>query len=160
MADEDVIEQPQEFVDEQGPELETDEEQPEEEAAPAEPSLQDRLKEKIDVKVEEVGPLRKKRTVAVPREFLSERLDEQYNELRRDANVPGFRKGRAPRRLLEKRFGSEVGETLVQQLVSTGYMAAIDRENLKVIGDPLVWVPEEKGEGQQLVDVQKALDTI
>ncbi len=35
----------------------------------AEPSLQDKLKEKIDVKVEDVGPLRKKLTVGVPKEF-------------------------------------------------------------------------------------------
>lgn len=138
-----------------------DEEQEEGAAAEAaEPSLQDQLKEKIDIKVEDVGSLRKKLTVGVPKDFISERLNEQYGELRRDAAVPGFRKGRAPRRLLEKRFGSEVGDTLVQQLVSTGYMAAIEKTNLKVIGDPMVWIKEADGKGQTLVDVQKALDTI
>src|SRR4051794_16925945 len=112
MAEEDVL-APQEE------ELEGEEEAAgETETEAAEPSLQDQLKEKISVKVDDVGPLRKKMTVSIPREFLSERLNEQYDELRRDANVPGFRKERAPRRLLEKRFGNEVGETLVQQVVS------------------------------------------
>ena len=107
-----------------------------------------------------MGPLRKKLTVGIPKEFVTSRLDEQYTELRRDAAVPGFRKGRAPRRLLEKRFGGEVGDTLVQQLVSTGYLAAVEKTDLKVIGDPMVWIREKGVESQTLVDVQKALDTI
>ncbi len=150
MADEDVLEQ--QTDEETGPEPT--------EGEGEKPSLQEQLKEKIGVNVEEVGPLRKKLTVAVPREFITAQLDEQYSELRRDANVPGFRKGRAPRRLLEKRFGSEVGDTLVQQLVTTGYMAAVEKIDLKVIGDPMVWIREKGSDTPTLVDVQKALDTI
>lgn len=121
-------------------------------------SLQDKLKEVIDVQVEEVGPLRRKLTITVPRDTLDGQVNEQYDELRREAVVPGFRKGRAPRRLLEKRFGSEVGETLVQQLVSTGYMAAMDKTELKVLGDPLIYVKSEKeGEGESLLEVQEAI---
>lgn len=146
MAEEDVLDQSDEQEVEGG------------EGEESKPSLQEQLKEKVGVKVEDVGPLRKKLTVAVPKDFISERLNEQYTELRRDAAVPGFRKGRAPRRLLEKRFGSEVGDTLVQQLVSSGYMAAVEKADLKVIGDPLVWVNE--GGSQTLVDVQKALDSM
>src|SRR5438132_10832339 len=63
MADEEVIDQQEEGLETQEEQQEEEEQQ---EAQPAEPSLQDRLKEKIDVKVEEVGPLRKKLTVGVP----------------------------------------------------------------------------------------------
>ncbi len=149
MADEDVLDQ-------------QTEEEPEdsEKEEGAEPSLQDQLKESIDVRVEEVGPLRKKLTITVPQDKIAERLDDQYGELRRDAAVPGFRKGRAPRRLLEKRFGADIGETLVQQFVSSGYMAAIEKTDLKVIGDPMIWIKEKNAETDTLVDVQRAIDEI
>jgi len=75
--------------------------------------------------------------------------------------VPGFRKGRAPRRLLEKRFGGEVSDTLVQQLVSTGYMAAIEKAELKALGDPLVYVKGDgEGEGEELLEAQAAIAKI
>ena len=56
-----------------------------------------------------------------------------------EAEVPGFRRGRAPRRLVEKRFGSEVGEQVQTRVVSNAYMAAVEKEDLKVLGDPLIW---------------------
>lgn len=123
-----------------------------------EKSLGDKLKEVIDVKIEEVAPLRRKLTISVPRDTLDGQVQEQYEELRREAMVPGFRKGRAPRRLLEKRFGNEVSETLVQQLVSAGYMAATEKTELKVLGDPLIYVKGDvEGAGEVLVEVQAAI---
>lgn len=122
------------------------------------PSLEDKLKESIDVQVEDVGSLRKKLTITIPPETINEQLNEQYGELKREAMVPGFRKGRAPRRLLEKRFGHEVGETITQQLISGGYMAATDKTDLKVLGDPLIWATEKGAETQTLMDVQKAIE--
>ncbi|MHC4795132.1 MAG: trigger factor [Planctomycetota bacterium] len=154
MADEELEDQQEGQVDEL---VETEAEGAEEE----EKSLEDKLKEAVEVQLEDIGSLRRKLTITVPRETLDEQVDDQYGELRREALVPGFRKGRAPRRLLEKRFGNEVNETLVQQLVGTGYKVATEKEDLKIIGDPLIWVKEdEEAEGETLVEVGKAIDLI
>jgi trigger factor len=125
-----------------------------------EKSLQDKLKEVVDVRVEDLGGLRKKLTISVPRDTLAEQLDEQYGQMRQEAVVPGFRKGRAPRRLLEKRFGNDVSSTIVQQMLGTGYMAAVEKADLKVIGDPMIWVKEEGADTELLADVQKAMELI
>lgn len=147
-----------EMLDEQTDETQLDEEQ--EGEVEAEESLEEKLKEAVDVSVEDLGGLRKKLTITVPQDTITEQLDDQYQELRNEAMVPGFRKGRAPRRLLEKRFGNEVSDTLVQQLVGTGYMAAVDKTELKVIGDPLIWAKEKDAESETLMDVQKAIELI
>lgn len=123
------------------------------------------LKEKLDVATEDVGPLRKRVTITVPREIIDEKLEKQYGDLRRDAIVPGFRKGRAPRRLLEKRFGHDVSETITSELLGTGYMAAIEKVGLKVLGDPLVWCKPKKpaaGESadERLMSVRDAFDNM
>jgi len=99
----------------------------------------EKLKERVEATVEDLGALRKKVTITIPREAIDERLEKQYKELSREAIVPGFRKGRAPRRLIEKRFGSEVSETITSDLLGNGYLAAIEKVNLKVLGDPLIW---------------------
>ena len=62
------------------------------------------------VHLEDIGPCKKKVSVEIPAEAVKTALDNQYNDLRREAVLPGFRKGRAPRRLLEKRFGKETTE--------------------------------------------------
>ena len=130
------------------------------EEAVAEPSFDERLKEAIDVELADAGSLRKKLTITVPREMIDEQFDEQYDELRREAQVPGFRKGRAPRRLLEKRFGSEVDETLTQRLVTSAYVAATEKKELKALGDPLVWATEKEADSPTLMDVAKAIELI
>lgn len=124
------------------------------------------LKGVIKVAVAEAGTLRKTMTVTVPRANINEELEKEYKGLVADAIVPGFRRGRAPRRLIEKRFGGEVGEQVQTRLLSNAYLAAIEREDLKVLGDPLLWVKMKGNRGEsaddreQLVDMRTALTHI
>ena len=127
-----------------------------------EQDLESKLKKAVEVEVEEIGSLRRKVTVTIPRSLLDEQTAEQYAELSQSALVPGFRKGRAPHRLLEKRFGKEVGDQLKSQMLGSGYMAAIEKAGLKTVSDPMIWVGDEGGdEGEQrLVSVGQALDDL
>ena len=60
------------------------------------------------ITVSDAGPCKKKIEIEVPAEVIHGKLDEKYKELRKEAVVPGFRKGRTPIRLLEKRFGTDM----------------------------------------------------
>ena len=122
------------------------------------------LKKVIRVKVADAGVLRRTVHVTVPQEHLQSEFDKEYDGLVADAEVPGFRKGRAPRRLVEKRFGRDVDSQVRTRIVSNAYLAAIEKEDLKVLGDPLVWVrvkKEQDGDeagNEQLVEMHAALD--
>lgn len=121
------------------------------------------LKKVIDVKISDAGVLRRNVSITVPQDSLKAELDKDYKELINEAVVPGFRRGRAPRRLVEKRFGREVNDQVQTRILSNAYLAAIEKEDLKVLGDPLVWVQvkDKKGAdetpGEQLLDFQSAL---
>lgn len=91
---------------------------------------------KNTVELEDVGPCKKKVTVEIPEDTIKDLSDEQYRELRRDAILPGFRKGRAPRRLLERRFGKEAGEQVKLRLLAESSEAAIKDKELDVLTDP------------------------
>ncbi|MEE8169905.1 MAG: trigger factor [Phycisphaerae bacterium] len=146
------------MADEEAP---TATEEAQEENASSE-SLSDQLKDEIAVEVADAGVLRKKLTVTVPAKRIQEEKDGQYSDLINDAVVPGFRKGRAPRVLIEKRFGGEVGEQVVTRIVSNAYLAAIEKEDLKVLGDPVFRIPvtekrRKQGGGSEEVREEKTL---
>jgi len=90
------------------------------------------------ISVEVVSPTKKKIVAEIPAERIAAKLKEAYGELQRDAVLPGFRKGRAPQRLLEKRFGGDLKNTVKGQLVSEAYEKAVEESKLDTIGEPEV----------------------
>lgn len=90
----------------------------------------------MDVTVETVAVCKKKLSITIPREEIDQKFNERFTELEREAIVPGFRPGHAPRRLVEKRFRDAVAEEVRLTLVSEGFKKAIEEQELDVIGEP------------------------
>jgi len=90
----------------------------------------------MDVKVEDAGVCRKKLSITIPRDEISKKFDERFTELEREATVPGFRPGRAPRRLIEKRFREAVAEEVRVALAAESLQQALQGEELDVLGEP------------------------
>jgi trigger factor len=88
------------------------------------------------VKIKDAGPCKKKVSIEIPEEKIKKMLEEQYKELRKDAFVPGFRKGRAPQRLLEKRFGKEIGEQAKVKLLLEASESALKDNSIDSLGEP------------------------
>ena len=95
------------------------------------------------VKVEEAGPALKRLHIQLPESRIKAKIEETYATLSTDAVLPGFRRGRAPRRLIEKRFAESVQGDVKGQLLSESYTQAIEDEKLDVIGEPDVKDIEE-----------------
>jgi trigger factor len=90
------------------------------------------------VDVQDAGTLKKKITVTVPRARIDAKVDEMFGELGRTAQVPGFRIGHAPRRLIEKRFGKEITEDVRNAMVAEALAPAIEKAGLKTLGEPQI----------------------
>ncbi|HEV8604158.1 MAG TPA: trigger factor [Tepidisphaeraceae bacterium] len=89
-----------------------------------------------NIRVEDAGPATKKVFVEVPKEKVAEKIAEQFKELRQGAHIPGFRKGKAPPKLIEKKFSADVKEQVRRTLISESYEAAIEQHSLQVLGEP------------------------
>ncbi|NLZ28868.1 MAG: trigger factor [Firmicutes bacterium] len=74
-------------------------------------------------------------------------LERAYFKVVKDINLPGFRKGKVPRRILEARFGPEVlYKEAVEILLPGSYRRAIDDENIEPIDEPEIDIKQiEKG---------------
>lgn len=90
------------------------------------------------VKIEDLGTCKKKITVEIPEEKIKSVLDKRYEELRKDTVLPGFRKGRAPIRLLEKRFATDIRNQVKLQLLAESSEASIKDNKIDVLGDPVI----------------------
>jgi trigger factor len=88
------------------------------------------------VSVTDAGPSRKKLKITIPADEVSGKLKDSLDTLAVEAALPGFRKGKAPRALVEKRFGAMVRGETKSQLVASAYQAAVEEQKLKVVSSP------------------------
>lgn len=89
------------------------------------------------VSISDAGPSRKRLAIEVPAETVTEKLRESLDTLLVEAQLPGFRKGRAPRALVEKRFGPSLRDEAKRQLVAEAYRQAVEEHKLRVVGEPV-----------------------
>jgi trigger factor len=87
-------------------------------------------------KVEDVGPARKRLTITIPAEAIDEKLSTSIATLASETAVPGFRKGKVPEKLIERRFGTSVRSETKNQLIASAYAEAIEQHKLKPVGEP------------------------
>lgn len=78
---------------------------------------------KLDIT--ELGPTKRVLKIEVPEEEVSKRFEKVYADLNRQVHVPGFRPGKAPLALLEKRYAKAVEEDVARQLMPDYYERAV-----------------------------------
>ncbi|MCC5823197.1 MAG: trigger factor [Phycisphaerales bacterium] len=88
------------------------------------------------VQIHDAGPCRKKISIEIPAAVVDETIGESFATVAHEAALPGFRKGRAPKRLIERRFGGYVRNEARGRLISQAYQDAVESHNLKVLGQP------------------------
>ncbi len=84
----------------------------------------------------DVGTCRKKLTVEIPPDEITKELEEIYVEFSRSADVPGFRRGRAPRYVLQMRYGRAFAKEAVRKAAEDGFNEALKEQGLRAVTDP------------------------
>lgn len=82
----------------------------------------------------DAGPCRKKLVLKFSSEDIDKAFSESYDDINGYVQLKGFRKGKAPRRALEKRFGKEAAAGAKQQLTEKNLAEIVQKEELQIIG--------------------------
>jgi trigger factor len=91
--------------------------------------------------VETLSPTRVKLLVEVPFDELKPELDKAYQTIASSIQIPGFRKGKVPSRIIDQRVGrGAVVQEAVNEALPRFFAEAAEAENLKAIGRPEVEV--------------------
>ena len=87
-------------------------------------------------------------TIDVGAEEFEKAVNKAYNKMRGKMNVPGFRPGKAPRKIIEGMYGAEVFyEEAVNIVLPDAYEAAVKEQELDVVGYPQVELENVGKEG-------------
>jgi trigger factor len=118
------------------------------ETEPAEPAeAEEKPKLNLEVKIEPRSACERHITVTIPREDIDRYLDDAYSEMMEKAVVPGFRAGRAPRKLVQLRYRKEVADQVKGTLLMDSLGQIAEGHDLSPISEPdfdptAVTVPE------------------
>lgn len=101
----------------------------------------------MSVQVENLEHNMAKLTIEVSAEELEKALDSAYNKQKNSISIPGFRKGKVPRAMIEKMYGAGVFyEDAANELMQKSYPEAIDESGVDIVSRPSVEVVQiEKG---------------
>ncbi|OGG99065.1 MAG: trigger factor [Candidatus Lambdaproteobacteria bacterium RIFOXYD1_FULL_56_27] len=92
--------------------------------------------EPLNVKREDLGNLKNKLTITVPAKDVETAYEKVSNQLKPKVKINGFRKGKMPQGLLEKRFSKYMQEEAMETLVPQYYQKAVVQEKLAPAVNP------------------------
>lgn len=87
-------------------------------------------------------------TFTIGQDAIKPELDRVFNKVKKDINLPGFRKGHLPRAVFNQKFGEEaLYQDVVNALLPAAYEAAVAEAGLEVVAQPKIEVVSmEKGQ--------------
>jgi trigger factor len=101
----------------------------------------------MQVSVENVGSLQRRLTVSLPSESLDSATGARLGEIARTARIKGFRPGKVPAKIIEQRYGAQVRNEVLGDLVRDSFNEAVRKENLRPAGQPEIQTaPAEDGQ--------------
>ncbi len=92
----------------------------------------------MQVSVENVGKLGRKLTVRVPADELEDKVRARMREVGQSVRLKGFRPGKVPAKVLEQRFGPQIRNEALSEMIGATFQEAVSRENLRPAMQPSI----------------------
>lgn len=90
----------------------------------------------MQINVETVAPCRKRVHLVIPPERVREEIESSFKEASANVRLPGFRQGKVPRAVVEKRFGAAIRKDIKEQLINEGFQQALKDNNIVPLTQP------------------------
>ena len=103
----------------------------------------------MDVSVENAGGLERRMTVQVPAERVEQEVQSRLDSMSKTVRLDGFRPGKVPLKVIEKKYGNQVRLEVVDELVNSTMQEALSQESIRPVGQPSV-EPKEIQPGEPL----------
>ena len=92
----------------------------------------------MDVSVENTGGLERRMTVQVPAERIEEQVQSRLESMSKTVRLDGFRPGKVPLKVIEKKYGKQVRLEVVDEVVNSTMQEALSQESIRPVGRPSV----------------------
>ncbi len=88
--------------------------------------------------VEELGATKRRLKIEAPPEDIAAALDRAYKELNKTVKIDGFRPGKAPRSIIEKRYSESVEADVLERVVQESYVKAVEGSGIYPVANPTI----------------------
>lgn len=96
----------------------------------------------MEVSVETGAGLERHMRVQIPEERISTEVNKRLQDLSRQVRIPGFRPGKVPMKVVNQRFGRQVRDEVLGEVIQSSFFDAVTRHKLRPAGSPRI-EPEE-----------------
>ena len=92
----------------------------------------------MQVSIENVGKLGRKLTVRLPAQSLEDKVRTRIQEMGRSARLKGFRPGKVPTKVIEQRFGRQIRNEALSEMIGSSFQEAVSQEKLRPAVQPAI----------------------
>ncbi len=100
----------------------------------------------MDVTVESTGTLERRMRVELPLGPIEQQVDTRLKSVGRTAKIKGFRPGKVPAKVVKQRYGKQVREEVISEVLQKSYSEAVTQEKLQPAGGPKIETEDEAGD--------------
>ena len=100
----------------------------------------------MQVSVESTGKLEREMRVEIPEERIANEVQNRLKSLSRTTKIQGFRPGKAPFKVVQQRYGKQVRQEVIGEVVQSTFYEAITQEKLRPAGHPHIH-PQDSEQG-------------
>lgn len=90
----------------------------------------------VNVTIENLAPCKKLLRVEIDSKDVDAAFESMIKDFQRQASLPGFRPGKAPRDVVAKRYEKDIQQEVKKKLIPDAYRKAVDEQKLDVVGYP------------------------
>ena len=90
----------------------------------------------MDVTVESTGTLERRMRVELPIEPIEQQVNARLQSVGRTAKIKGFRPGKVPAKVVRQRYGKQVRQEVLSEVLQKSYTDAVTQEQLNPAGGP------------------------
>ncbi len=99
----------------------------------------------MNVTVESTGALERRMRVELPIDPIEQQVDLRLKSVGRTAKIKGFRPGKVPPRVVKQRYGKQVREEVLSEVLQKSYTEAVVQEKLNPVSGPKIETEDENG---------------
>jgi len=88
--------------------------------------------------VEDISSTKKRLKIEIPADILEKEYSDSLSKIRQRVRIPGFRQGKTPINIIEKRFGHDIKSEMLEKLVPTYYAQAVKDADLSPVTMPKI----------------------
>jgi trigger factor len=92
----------------------------------------------MQVSIENVGSLGRKLTVRLPAQRLEDSVRTRIQEMGRSARLKGFRPGKIPTKVIEQRYGNQIRNEVLSDMIGSSFQEAVSQEKLRPAVQPSI----------------------